>query len=297
MRKAKNPLRSRSACAMNSSYEAHDLGGLLERPEGRAGDHGADRVQPEPERSDDAEVAAAAAESPQQVGVLLLACLDHAAVGQDHVRLEQVVDREAAPAGQVAQPAAKGQAADSGGGDDPAGGGHPERVRCVVDVAPYTAALHVDDAVLGIDPDTLHLREVDDQAVVHASETRAVMPPASDRELHPAVTGVVDRGDHICDVRAAGDQRRPLVDHRVVERTRLVVAGVSGGDELAAEALLERCWGLLDGGHGFTSCGGGMSCEPDVALPNGAGFLSNITPAGPPGKERGRPPLCPHRRR
>ncbi len=28
-----------------------------------------------------------------------------------------------------------------------------------------------------------------------------------------------------------------------------------------------------------------MSCEPDVALPNGAGFVSNITPAGPPSKE------------
>ena len=45
--------------------------GLLERPERRPADHRADRVRAEAERGDDAEVAAAAADRPEELGVLV----------------------------------------------------------------------------------------------------------------------------------------------------------------------------------------------------------------------------------
>ena len=54
-----------------------------------------DRVQLEEEAGDDAEIAAAAAQRPEQVGVLLLAGGDEAAVGQHDVGLEQIVDGQA----------------------------------------------------------------------------------------------------------------------------------------------------------------------------------------------------------
>ena len=97
-------------------------------------------MQPEEERGDDAEVAAAAANRPEEVGVLVCAGRHEAAVGQHHVGFEQVVDRQTALAGQVAEAAAEGEAADAGGRDDAARRGQAEGVGGVVDVAPGAAA-------------------------------------------------------------------------------------------------------------------------------------------------------------
>ena len=66
---------------------------------------------------------------------------DEAAVGQDDVGLEQVVDREPELAGQVADAAAEGDAADAGGGDDAARRRQTEGVGGMVEVAEQGAAL------------------------------------------------------------------------------------------------------------------------------------------------------------
>ena len=131
------------------------LGGLLDAPERRAGDDRADLVQAERERRDDAEVAAAAADRPEQVGVLVLARADALAARQDDLRLEQVVDREAALAGQVAEAAAEREAADAGGRDDPAGRGEAVLVGRGVDLAPGAAAADPDGPRLRVDLDSL----------------------------------------------------------------------------------------------------------------------------------------------
>ena len=102
------------------AVEAHHLGRLLDRPERRARHHGgADRVRAELERGDDAEVAAAAAQRPEQVGVLVGAGVHLRAVGQHHVGADQAVDREPEAARQVAEAAAEREPADAGGRDDP----------------------------------------------------------------------------------------------------------------------------------------------------------------------------------
>ena len=58
-----------------------------------ADDHRPDRVQPVLERGDDAEVAAAAADGPEEIGVLGGARVDELAVGEHDVGAQQVVDR------------------------------------------------------------------------------------------------------------------------------------------------------------------------------------------------------------
>src|SRR5581483_10762541 len=100
--------------------EAENLRPLPERPEDRAAVDGADRVAAEQERGHHAEVAAAAAHGPEEVPVLARARRDEAAVGQDQVNLEQVVDREPVPARQVSDAAAQREPADAGGRDEPA---------------------------------------------------------------------------------------------------------------------------------------------------------------------------------
>jgi hypothetical protein len=63
-------------------------------------------VQPVVEARDDADVPAAAADRPEQLGLAVGVDLEHAAVGGDDLGAEEVVDREPVLADQVAHPAA-----------------------------------------------------------------------------------------------------------------------------------------------------------------------------------------------
>ena len=77
------------------AVEAQDVGRVLGRPEHRSGhDGGADRVQREPERADDAEVPASASQGPEQVGVIAGRRPQDLALGGDHLGLDEVVDGE-----------------------------------------------------------------------------------------------------------------------------------------------------------------------------------------------------------
>ena len=92
---------------------------VLERPEHRAAEHQRpDRVQPVLERGGDAEVAAAAAQAPEQLGLgarRRRACARPSAVTSSTDA--QVVDGQAVLAHQVAEPAAERQPADAGVAD------------------------------------------------------------------------------------------------------------------------------------------------------------------------------------
>ena len=93
----------------------------------------------EPRR--DAEVAAAAADGPEQVGMLLVA-RPHDVAGSGHdLRRTQAVDRHPVLAHQPAEPAAERQPGDAGGGYHAARAGEPVELRLAVVVAPRRPAL------------------------------------------------------------------------------------------------------------------------------------------------------------
>ena len=105
---------SRGASAVSVAVGVEDLGGALERPRDQAAEDGrADLVQAEGELGDDAEPRAGAAQRPEQVGVLVAARPADLPVGGDDLDLEQVVDRPAEAAREVAEPAAERQAGDA----------------------------------------------------------------------------------------------------------------------------------------------------------------------------------------
>ena len=176
--KAKKPLSSRGALGQELAVGREHLGGLLDRPERRAADDGADLVQAEQERRDDAEVAAAAADRPEQVGVLVGARAHALAVREHDLGLEQVVDRQPALARQVAEAAAERQPADAGGRDDPArrreavlvGGARRPRPRC-------SRRRRGRCAPAGSTSMSLQQREVDDDAVVARCPSPAPLWP------------------------------------------------------------------------------------------------------------------------
>lgn len=75
---------------------------------------------------------------------------------------------------------------------------------------------------------------------VDGAETRRAVSAATDREVEASISGVVDRGHHVADVRDAHDGARAPVDHPAHHRPSLVVALVALGRNPAA--------------YGFTQC-------------------------------------------
>src|SRR6266540_378943 len=102
------------------AVKAQHLRRVLHRPEDRPGEHGwAQRNEIELELGHDPEVAAAAANAPEEILVLVRGRLDELAVGGDQIHAPQLVDREAVPAHDPADSAPEGQPGDARVRDDP----------------------------------------------------------------------------------------------------------------------------------------------------------------------------------
>ena len=220
---------SSGASAMKSRRKREDEGRLLHRPHHHARQHRRpEGLELEREVGDDAEVAAAAPQPPEQVGVLVLVGHHELAVGGDHVAGAEGVDGEAELAHEVADAAAQGQAADAGVADEAAGGGQPEGLGLPVEMGVEAAALDLDRPGLGVDPRSGHCRQVDHQPVVAHGVAGDGVPAAPDGRVEALVAAEADGGDDVGHARAAGDQRRPALDVAVPDLADLVVVGGVG---------------------------------------------------------------------
>ena len=231
--------------ACEVAVEAHDLLGAVARIEDRAGGHGrADRVQIELEGGDDAEIASAAAQAPEEVGVLRRARGEDLAVGGDHLGRAQVVAGQAVLAHQPADPAAQREAGDAGGRDQAPGSGESVLLGRRVELPPGDAALGGGGAAAHIHRDALHRREVDDDAVVAGREAGNAVAAAAHGDVEPLAAREADCVAHVGGIGAAGDHRRAGVMGAVPDRTSLVVGAVAGPDQLSVQPVLEllqRC--------------------------------------------------------
>ncbi len=193
----------------------------------------------------DAKVTTSSAEGPKQIGVPALVRCDKAAIGQDNIRLEQVVDRKAVLARKVSGAPAEGEARDAGGRDDSKGHGQAECVGGVVNVARRAARIHPNPSSRRIYAHALHHRQVDHQTVVAAAESGAIVTTAPDSDEQTLVASEVHGSDNIRDVHAACDQKRPLVDHAIVQLAGLLVALVTTLDQITAQVRLELLYGFF----------------------------------------------------
>jgi hypothetical protein len=107
----------------------------------------------------------------------------------------------------------------------------------VVDVTPGAASLHRGGSRSGIDLDSPHRRQIENDAVVHGAEARRVVPAAAHCERQPTRLCEVDDRDDVGDIAAAHDQSGMPVGSRVVDRARLVVAVVSGTNDFSSYVL------------------------------------------------------------
>ena len=217
----------------------HDRPRLALVPCERPPEDHADRMGLEKEAGDDAEIAAAAFQRPQEVGIVGLARGDERAVREHDVGFDQVVDRQAELPGQISGPSAEGKSGDARRRHDAERNGEAESMRRVVDVARRAAGFDADCAAARVDANAFHRRKIDRQPVVDAAESRTVVAAAADRDWHRLLAAEVHGGDDVGRVGAPGDQQGSLVNHAVVELPRLLVARVAPRHQRAVKALAE----------------------------------------------------------
>ena len=192
------------------------------------------------ELGDDAEVPAAAADAPEQVGVILLAGPHDAAVREHDFGGDEVVAGQAVLGGCPAVAAAGGEAAQPGRGDTPAGSVQPVCLGGGVELAPPHAAAGPRGPCVRVHGDRPEAAQVDLHPVVAGAEPGEAVAAAADRHHELPFAGGVHGGHDIRGGCAAGDHRRVAVDHRVEDPARLVVAGLSWFQHLARELLAQR---------------------------------------------------------
>ena len=147
----------------------------------------------ERELRDDPEVAAAAAQRPEELGLALGVRLDDRAVGEHDGRRHEVVDRQAHAARQVPHAAAERQPADSRGADDPDGDRQAVLMRRLEDVLEQRPAADPRHLRRGVDLDRVHLRQIDHEPVVDRAEPAAVVSTAAHGDPETVLDAVAQR--------------------------------------------------------------------------------------------------------
>ena len=214
---------------------ADDRGRLVVRP-GEEREHDRPRdVRPERERRDDAEAAAASAQGPVEVGLVLRVTRPELRVRRHDRRGDQVVAGETPASRHHADAPTEGEPGDPDGRAAPAGESGVRERRVDVD-EPRTRA---DGDLLLPGLDRAQRARVDHQTRSGRPSAVAVAA-ASERERNAGLRG---EGDARADVVRRGAPRHPLrpdpVEARVVEDPRRVVRRIAGPHERAAQASRE----------------------------------------------------------
>jgi hypothetical protein len=202
--------------------------------------HQAEGVHAVRERSRDPEVATAPAQCPEQIRVRFVRDLDDLAVGGHELDRDDVVRGQTELRHQPAEPASEREPGDPRRGYRAPGDRQAVLAGRSVELRPRHAALRTCRSGPGIDPDILHLGQIDHHRVVRDRESTHVVAAAADRDLVPATTGEPHRCGHVGGRPAAHDQRRSAVDQPVVDSSGVVVAGVAGLQEPATDRRGER---------------------------------------------------------
>jgi hypothetical protein len=142
----------------------------------------AERVEPEHELGHDAEIAATAAERPQQVRVTALTRLNGRAVRRHDGRTDEVVARQPARPHQEADPAGQRQSADPGVDERATRNVEPVRDGRAVDVLPQRSTLRECEPALRVDRHAPHPAQVDDERILRKRLPGDAVASATDRD-------------------------------------------------------------------------------------------------------------------
>ncbi len=214
----------------------HQLGAGRRVMEDRGqGDVRSDLMGPEGEVDHDTEVPAATPDRPEQVRVVLLAGGDEFARRQHDLRRQKIVTGQTPLAVEPADAPAEGQTGDAGGRDHAARDSQAEDLRLPVDLSPGRAPLNAYCLVGRVDPDAVHVAEVEHQPPVDGAVTGDVMPTGSDGEQHPVLPSQVHTVDDVGFARAPDDETWPTIDREILDDPNVVVRRITRSDDRPAE--------------------------------------------------------------
>ena len=198
------------------------LGGALEREEHRSGVELVDRVDGELDRGHDAEVAAAAAQRPEQVGVVLGVGAHERPVGGHELERGHGVRLQAVLAREPAHAAAERVAGDPDVRRGAVQPGEPVGREPRGDAVPLDARADPDALRAGVDADLLEPADVQQQRVLHVAERPLVVAGRLGRDAQPGAPGVVHGRGDVVGVGGERDRGRVLVAQQVERRAGLV---------------------------------------------------------------------------
>ena len=191
---------------------------------------GPDREELELELRDDAEVAAAAAQAPEQVGCSSALARTTRPSAVTTVAAERVA-AEAVLAPEPAEAAAQREPGDARVRDDATGRREPVSLRRGVEVPPAGTGADGGAAPLRVHRHGRHRRQVDHQRAVADGEAGDVVAAAPDRDGQALRPGERDGRDHLVRRLDPRDHGRTVVDHAVPDLAGVVVAGVARTDQ------------------------------------------------------------------
>ena len=194
---------------------AQHLGVALVGEEHEARVHVGVRVEAELHRGDDAEVAAAAAQRPEELRVVLGGRAHALAGGGDELDRGDAVGREAVLAGQPAQAAAERVADDADVGRGAREREEAVRGRRLGDLEPERAGLDAGRLRRRVDLDAAQLLRGDEDGLLERGDRRRVVAGALRGELEAVAAGEGDERDDVVARRRERDVRGALVDGEV----------------------------------------------------------------------------------
>src|SRR5262245_28269500 len=195
----------------------------------------------------DHEIAASAAQAPEQVSVLGRACDQQGALSGDEVDRQEVVAGEAKLARQPAKTAAQCQAGNARIGDRASRGGQAECLGLAIEISPCGATFGAGCATHRVDADTAHASEIDHQSPLAYGVARSVVAAATYRHQNLVGACELHRHEHIGNPSATRNEGRASVDHPVPDLTGLVVAYVARTEKRTMQAGSQPLYsGLFD---------------------------------------------------
>src|SRR5205814_4290824 len=155
---------------------------------------------------DDAKVAAAAAQGPEEVGVVVLAGRHHLAVGGHHDWADEVVEGEPVQPDEMADAAAERQPGDARVAERAARRGEPMPETGRVEILPERAAAACGGTGVGIDGDLAHEAQVDDDCSFADAVPGNAVAATAYRYRQAALGREGDRRGYVFDVERPRDQ-------------------------------------------------------------------------------------------
>ena len=127
------------------------------------------------------------------------------------------------------------------------------------------------DARFGVNPHTLHRRQIDHDAALADAFAGNVVTATPHRRQQLIVPGQVDRVGHVRRALALHDQRRPFVDHAVPDLAGRVIAFAAGQQQPAAQAGREFLDNRFLDDFRLAAAGDGVDVPGDLRRASTAG--------------------------